>query len=370
MKENKFFAVFGSIMAVGVIGLGFFLFKGWSDYKKQRAEYQETTDSVLLLKKKKLFPNAPHLELKKQQVADYVAKAEALQAKLLATQADLKPVRQEDFPNILLKTYEKTADFAKSKGIGLPENFYFGMEIYKDGRPPEQAVSLLEWQLDAINTLTNTLIEAGVSSVDTVKREPSALESKGSADEDSGKNARGKNNNKNAPGKNEIAGGVPYNPEAVMDAYRVEIITTGRYEALVEALNSISNNSNFFYWVRYMRVENEKKESPRRDDVFSPAPVAGQLIPPPPVAVVEPEPEPEPEAVPVDEGAAPVDPAAGDPAAVVVEQPAFVAPVAAPQFELAMMDVREIFGTEQTKAHLVIDLIRFKTPQVDETPSK
>lgn len=360
MKDNKFFAVYGTITAIGILASGFFLFKGWSDYKEQLAEYEKTAGDVLALKKKKLFPNSANLEKKKAQVAEYVSKSEELRDKLLASQRELKSIKQEDFPNILLQTYQKTADYAKSKNIALPENFYFGMELYKDTIPLTPAISLLEWQLDGINTFTNILLESGVTSIDKIERERMDVETKKAADD----NDRGSQRNSDAPAGDPRSLDIPYEPDAVLDAYRFELTLTADHSAFVEALNRISNDPNFFYWVRFMRVENQEKQGPARDEVFTIRAVDEGLdvvFPPEAAPVVEPTPEPSVE----------LDPAVptGDAPEASVPASAAVADVVAP-VEVAMFDVREIFGTEKIKAVLAVDIVRFKAPETptEETP--
>jgi len=354
MKDNKFFTLYGIITAIAVLGSGFFFFKSWSGDKKQFAEYQETADKVGFLKKNKLFPNSANLEDKKAQVAEYLEKSEALRKKLIEAQRDLKDIPQQDFPNILLSTFNKTSDTAKSKGVTLPENFYLGMEIYKDGLPLTPAVPVLEWQLDGINTFVNILLESGISAIEKLDRERLDVELR-DTEKDKEKN---RGNNSNSAGSGGKGADIAYEPEAVIDAHRFTITFESEHEAFVAALNKISNDPSFFYWVRAMRVENEKKEGPLRGEAFvpEPAPLLNEGAAAPAAA-----PEPAPEEV-VDPAAAPEEGApVGEVPEELVDEIAAIEDVAV--FNPAMIDVREIFGTEKIKAQLIVDIVRFKAKE-------
>ena len=345
MKDNKFPAVFGGLMAVGVLGLGYFAFSSWSSLKKATTDYTNTSNLVTQLRKSKLFPNDVNLAGKIEQVDAYEASVDALQEKLVTSQRALKAVPQQEFPKILLSTYEKTSAAAAAAKVTLPDNFYFGMEVYKNGLPPEVACSLLEWQLDGISFLTNILIDEGVESLDSMTRQLTPVESPDYKEEPDPRAQGGK---KTAPvrmklGEDELV----YEPDRVMDGYRFSLTFTSDHGAWEKVLSRITNEKSFFYWIRDLRVENERKEGPAKGQPFTPIPVDDPLAAAPEVA-------PEPVAEPA--------PTSGDPA---VAEPTAAIDAPAPAFEAApvtqaMIDVREILGTEKVRAHLVIDLVRFK----------
>jgi hypothetical protein len=343
MKDNKFPAVFGGLMAVGVIGFGYFAFSSWSSLKKATTDYKKTSQQVTGLRQSKLFPDDSNLAAKIEQVDAYKASVDALQDKLVASQRALKDIKQQDFPKILLSAYEKTSAAASEAKITLPENFYFGMEVYKNGLPPAVACSLLEWELDGINFLTSILIDEGIISLDSITRDLTPVESADYGKETPGNN-RGGNANASPRMSSGADGEVAYDPERVLDTYRFALTLTADHSAWERVLSRISNEKSFFYWIRYMRVENEKKEGPAKGELFTPIAVETPFAPAPEIA-------PEPPA-PSDDPAADADPAA-------VTDPAGPAVEAAPQAQ-AMIDVREILGTEKIRASLVIDLVRFK----------
>jgi len=335
MKDTKFSAIFGGIMAAGVLGFGYLAFSSWSSLKNATKEYASTGKAVTALRSSKLFPDDSNLAAKIEKVDAYEASVDALQAKLVASQRALKEVPQQDFPRILLAAYDQTAAAAAAAMVTLPDNFYFGMEVYKNGLPPAAACSMLEWQLDGIRFLTNILIDERIDSLDRITRETLPVESA-----DAGKETAEKGGKTASPPVRRTAGDdVAYEPGRVMETTRFTIDFTADHAAFERVLNRISNEKSFFYWTRSLRVENEKKEGPPKGQPFAPIPVPT-----------------DPAADPV----APADPAAADPAAAEELKP------------LAMIDVREILGTEKVRASLVIDLVRFKGqdgPAGDEAPA-
>ncbi len=345
MKDKKFQVVFGSIMGVGVLGLGYFLFAGWSTNKKLGAEYVETDQNVLSLQKKKLYPNGPNLEKKKEAVAEYVAKVSALQDKVARAQRDLKPVSQQQFPNIISAKYNEVVALAKERGVSLPENFYFGMEVYKNALPKPHACSILEWELDAIHFLVSMFIEAGVESIGALTRETLPQEA---ADYDAEKAKEELEKSLTTPKGPDVE----YQPGRVMETLGFTIKVAGTHDAIQRALTGMANASEYFYWPRQFRIENARKDGPLKGEVFVPRALR--------IEDLAPEPEPEPEPTTPDATDPPSDDGTTGDAEAALPDP--IDDIGAEIAEPAMIDARTIFGDELIHLELDIDLVRFKAP--------
>ena len=69
IKENRFYAGYAAVMLVGILALGFWVFKGWSGYNAALNDYKSTDDSVRKLSDEKIFPSQDHLDEKEAMVA-------------------------------------------------------------------------------------------------------------------------------------------------------------------------------------------------------------------------------------------------------------------------------------------------------------
>ncbi len=359
IKDNKFLAGFAGFTIVAALGLIYFLVTGWMSYTESYEEYQDLAAQNDTLAKRKVYPQKENLEAEKTRVAGYTAKVDDLQTRLVSSQKAVEDIDVDRFPVLLKNAYDEIVAKSAAANFSIPEDFYFGMGVYKEGVPQKGAVDELGFQLSAIQHLTNLLIESGATAIDDlVQRVP--------MDSESGP-APGPGGGAKKPKRPPVIGRdgeVPYMPGEVMDRYRLTIQFTAQPDAMVEFLNKLANDREYFYWVRYFRIENESKEGKDREEDFQPKPV------------------------PVDPGEAPgdgvapgvvVDPAfdnegLADPAGAPADAPAvafddagnLVIPDQAGGGNGAMIDARILFGDEDVKARMVIDIVRFAEPEVEE----
>ena len=210
IKDNKFLAGFAGFTAVAALALIYFLVTGWMSYTESYEEYQDLAAQNDTLAKRKVYPQKENLDAEKARVADFGSKVDDLQQRLVSGQKPIEDIDVDRFPVLLKNAYDEVVAKAAAANFEIPEDFYFGMGIYKEGVPEKGAVDELGYQLSAIHHLTNLLIESGASGIDgLIERVPMKSESGDEPEED------GKRKPKRAPmlGKD---GEVPYLPGDVL----------------------------------------------------------------------------------------------------------------------------------------------------------
>ena len=61
IKENRFYACYAAVMLAGVLALGFWVYKGWSNYGSELEKYNQAERNVTVLASGSLFPNQKNL---------------------------------------------------------------------------------------------------------------------------------------------------------------------------------------------------------------------------------------------------------------------------------------------------------------------
>lgn len=309
MKNNRFLKVYTAIMVLGTLGLGILIYKGHSDFNGLTDEFETKKNQVGRLQSGQLFPNESNLEDKKERVTAYIGAVDKLKAKVLEGQAPLKEdLQEQDFRQIMNNESEAIVALATKAKLILPENFAFGLDAYKQGKPFRAgAISRLEWQLNAAKEFIKIAADSDIDSIDEFNRDEFKEENEATESKKGNGSGRGTSSNTN---RNKSSVNPMTEADKVMETYRFTTEITGSYESLTTFLNGLAANRSSFLWVRKVRIENENQKSPRVGEISLPVPVAG--------------------AVPDDDG------------------------------KTAEIDAAVLFGNEKMRARIVIDAVRFK----------
>jgi hypothetical protein len=325
IKQNRFLAGYLGVIIVGVLGLGFFAFKGWRGDKVTTASYEEASRKVDVLEKHRIFPNQENLNEKVKMVAAYGAAVDGLQEEVTKVQRELKSsLSEQDFRKLMNQEAAAISAMAKAKGMGIPEEFHFGLDDYESGKVINpRAIPLLEWEMDAIKQFVSLAAVAGIEVIEEFERlefpqedkdwksEKELAAEKAAAPATGGRRQRPRSSSNSAATKNAPVSDNPMKTASkVMETYRFTAKVKGTHDAVRDLLKRIANDSTYFLWLRQLRIENEKKSSPRESDIPQPKLVDG----------IEPD----------ENGVAP------------------------------MIDATLLFGGEKVYAGLVIDVVRFK----------
>ncbi len=239
MKAKQFYAVYGVILALIVGGAGFFLYRGFSAYSAAVEEFDNRDATIKTLKKAAPFPNAANLDKLTAQVDDYQQQIEELNKALLRFQKPLNMnVKDREFQQILKNKIREFKEYAKARGMGLPDTesdpFYMAMDRYETELPESEIVPLLVYQLDAVERLLKMLADSRVEQLTTLSRET-------------------------LPGEGDNP---PAEEGTVVQKYPISLTFSATHSGFQSFINALSNDDEFFFILRIIRVENEKQEGP------------------------------------------------------------------------------------------------------------
>ena len=317
MKKSGFLKGYLIIMIVSSLLGGYFVFTSRSQYIEAKDSFTTTKNKVKALKKSDIYPDSNNLKEKQKRVADYVEAVATLKSKVLENQIKLNSnFTEQNFRKLMEDETIAITEMAKKENLILPEGFAFGMESYNQGKKVQvDALSRLEWELNAISKFVNISANAGVISIDDFSRDEFELESEveKNDEEKSAESRRLRKPLRKRPSsdKNMSANTNPMSgAQKVMETYRFTSEVTASYEAFNSLLNAIAEDKNYFFWLRKIRIENDTLKSPDEFQDRSPKKVEGYVQ-------------------------------IGDE-------------------EIPVEDAQILFGNEKMKARLFIDVVRFK----------
>ena len=238
-KEQSFWTVYGIVMLVLLGGAGFYCYTTWSDFKKADNSYNRLKKTSEDLMEAPIYPSKDNVEELEGQVEAYAAEVNNLHDALRKFQEPLDTSLQEPaFPPLVKAAVEsftaKTVD--SERPVKLPEPFYLGMDAYEQSIPPEGSAGILKFQLGSIDHLLRIIVDNGGDIIHAINRELTPQE-------------QGQPDPETTPG-------------TFVTKYPVTISFRTTHEGFRQFVNLVSNDSEYFYVIRVLRVDNQMKEGP------------------------------------------------------------------------------------------------------------
>lgn len=343
-KENKSLAGIVGFMIVGALGLGAWFYLTWSGYTESMDRWTNTDREIAMLKGGKLAPTDANVQSKEQVVGNYVEKVNLLRAALLSdkVQRAVTPISQTDFQARLKERANVVKGLSASAAMTrLADDFALGFDEYTNTVPRTAEVAAqLNVQLDVMEKLVTTLIQAGVTSIDMLERTKLADESAApppKAPPVAPTKAKSKVKTKAKGPKTFITEQAAAEP--VLDRHPIKILLTTDQGPFQEIMNTLQHPGKMphFLVVRQVHVENSRLDGPTKEEMAqrknqTPAPAPGAEPPAPEASA----------------------------AAATTEARPIAAPKPAPA------DASIIMGNESLKVYLEVDYIRFRPAPVEE----
>lgn len=257
LGQNKFFAGFGAVIAIGCLGLGWMDYSSYSAYDEATADFNTKAEKLNQLQSLPLYPekaNAKILEDQEKVAADSVV---ALHQKLVPMAFPLEALTPEQFQDLLNASVKTLGEKAAKAGIAFPEKQNLGFVQYRSSVPKPEAAAVLGRQLKCIELAVSTIIDQNVASIELIDRKPLPEEADATpaaaATDAKGAKKQGKGQSK------------PQS-EPLVKKYPFTIKFVGEQGALKTVINELSKNTNQFYIIRNVKIENEMTKPPKRMD--------------------------------------------------------------------------------------------------------
>lgn len=269
IKENKFEAALLGIVILAAIGAFVVGGKKGGEYQLQKDLYADNARKKATLESKNPYPNEPNVEAYENEVAEYRSVIDKLQEEFLAFRPkDFANVTPAAFTQQLNAAKQQLRDLYQAEGIEFPENeWQLGFSQYTDSPPRDDATAYLKYELEALEWLFTTLAESSPSALLNVYRAELPVE-KGQPMEGGEEDSGGRRSRPRRIGTEETP---PYYE------LPVELTFKAPEPAVREFLSELVSNDQYFFVIRSLRIQNEKRDSaPEKDDVeFDAAPAGG-----------------------------------------------------------------------------------------------
>jgi len=260
LKQNKFLSTFLAVVVVGVLALGYLLYSSMKANRAAAEAHESELSAVTALQSKPLFPSDSNLRQRREQVEAFAATVNQLQDSLRAAQPALDTEASSDkFQSTLTETLNALKNQAEvTKLNSRSGDFDLGLGKYLQNLPPRQAVPDLLFQLSALDALVRIMLTDRVTSIDDIVRAELDVESTRIDSTETRPPARGAASRPAA-----AAGPAPALDEAVvLKRYPMEVRFTGSPRSVQDVLNHVAASNDYFFAVRSLRVENERKTGP------------------------------------------------------------------------------------------------------------
>ncbi|MEM9283024.1 MAG: Amuc_1100 family pilus-like protein [Verrucomicrobiota bacterium] len=239
MNHKIWLIIFGVVAALLVGGSGFYALSNYGKYSDSLSGWEQTVGTIGSLERRVPYPNKENSEALEEEVKAYQTAVDDLYQSLNSFQRELDyELEPTQFQQ---RVKERVQEFRKlSSEVGLTiegtEGFQLGFDTYSNTIPPKELVPILDYELDAIDHLLRTLVDSGMESIKAFERDL-------------------------IPGEE---GSIQEHESGVVHKYPIRISFVGSYDAFQWFINKISNDKEFFYIVRFLKVQNQAIEGPQK----------------------------------------------------------------------------------------------------------
>ena len=171
LKKNPIALV---LIVVAILGTGVTSYLA-VDAMARRDEAQASLDSQLQKLKQfqnqKPFPTEASLKAVKESLAEYRTELAKYRTALAKMEAPLDDINPQEFQDDLRKAVDELKKNAISKGVALPDDFFYGFDAYQTAPPSQQEVVELNREFRVIREITDALVDLKIVSIGALKRQ-------------------------------------------------------------------------------------------------------------------------------------------------------------------------------------------------------
>src|SRR3954465_11244276 len=179
-RENRFLGTFLVGFGVCLLGALWFLFNAKSDSDEAAARFTNASTELNRLERLSPYPSTDNLRKMKAHAEDYSSALAKLREELKLRVVPVAAIAPNEFQSRLRVTLNAVTDKARANKVKLPDKFYLGFDDFVSALPSEAAAPLLGQELVQLEWLMNSLLDAHVDAVVSLRRVP-LPEERGSA---------------------------------------------------------------------------------------------------------------------------------------------------------------------------------------------
>jgi hypothetical protein len=265
-RENRSLALFLVLSGVSIFGAVGFLFMAKNNWDEASSRISTTAAEWNRLERLSPYPNAENLRKMKAHAEEYSTALARLKEELKLRVAPVTPMAPNEFQSRLRVRLTAVADKARENRVKLPDKFHLGFDEFISALPNEVAAPLLGQELEQIEWIFHTLLDARVEAVTAFRRTP-------------------------LPAERVAASVLPSGAKSV-ERNVVEATFVSTPGAARKVINQIAAANEQFCIIRLLHVRNENQKGPPREEPEDSAAVASG--PPPPSAAASPGAKPSP----------------------------------------------------------------------------
>jgi len=172
LRENRSLALFLVLPGVSLFGALGFLFMAKSNWDQASSRFRNTAAEWNRLERLSPYPDAENLHKLKAQAENYSSALGRLKEELKVRIAPITPLAPNEFQSRLRVRLTTIADKARANRVKLPEKFHLGFDEFVSALPDEAAAPLLGHELEQIEWLLHSLLDARVEAVVAFRRSP------------------------------------------------------------------------------------------------------------------------------------------------------------------------------------------------------
>lgn len=237
MNSKVWLTVFAIFSALLLGGSGYYAISQYGKYSESLERWDSKVGTIQSLERKVPYPNQENSKAVSEQLQNYKEAVEVLSTTLKSFQRPLnKELANTEFQQRVKKKVEEFRTAAKDGGLAINSTteFQMGFDSYANTLPSPELVPVLDYELDAIDHLLRGLVETSAMELTSFERDM-------------------------IPGE---TGAVEKQASGVVHKYPVRLSFRSSYDTFQKFVNSVTNDKEFFYILRVLKVQNQVVEGP------------------------------------------------------------------------------------------------------------
>lgn len=235
LKENPFVAGVAVVTGLAVAGLLYYGTTQSAAYEENLEAYGQAETKAQQQNRLALFPTNANADKKEEAISAFRSDVQKAQEALASfIPQDLQDVAPSEFSARVQSAADEVAALAAQENLTLPEGFALGFEKELSTPPQQSATGELSFQLGGIKWLVEKMVEANVAELRSLNRSQTVAEGAAS------------------PGAN------------VAEPMVIDLVFSGREPAVRQLLSEMVSSDQYFFRIKYARVQNSANRAPSR----------------------------------------------------------------------------------------------------------